>query len=168
MAAKKQALEAIRDILLTAVNTEPNAQPIQGGWVYAHEYRDVVSKFLPIIIVDKIDGIPNQRGVHGQNRSYDRWRASVILYLYYGDMEHPSSEGAEATGSEEGWVDAISRALLDNLTLNDTVVKIGEPDNKDLKVFDYQSDYWQWDGEPYWGIRFEIPIMQWIEEDVSV
>lgn len=168
MAEKKDALEAIRDILLTAVNDEAAAQQIQGGWVYQHEYENVSTNDLPVFIVDKVDGVPNQRGVHGQNRSFDRWRAWVILYLYYGEPEHPSKEGAQATALEEGWIKAFSEALLDNLTLNDTVVKIGEPDGNDLKVFDYQSDYWQWDAEVYWGIRFEIPIMQWIDEAISI
>jgi hypothetical protein len=168
MAERQDALDALRTLLLTAVNAESGAADIQGGWVYATEYEQVTAKDLPVFIVGKVDGIDNQRGIHTHGVAYDRWRAWVILYLFYGEPEHPSREGAEAEALEEGWVKAFSKVLSDNLTISDTVVKIGEPDGNRLKLFDYQSDYWQWDAEPYWGIRFEIPIMQYIDEATSV
>jgi len=154
--------------LLTAVNTETGAATMQGGWCYATEYQSVDTANLPVVIVGKMDGVVNQRGIHTHGVAYDRWVAWAILYVAYGEPEHPSLEGAAAIALENGWVEAFGKVLSDNLTLSNTVVKVGEPDGNRLKLFDYQSDYWQWDAEPYWGIRFEIPIMQYANEATSV
>ena len=159
-------LNALRDILKTAVNAQQSCA-LDRGWVYHTQYGNVRAE-VPFLIVGKVDGEINQRGTHTFGVSYDRWRAFAIIYLAYGNPEHPSIEGAAAIKAEAGWINAFSDILLDNLTLNNTVVKIGEPDGKRLKIFDYASDYFQWNGEPYWGIRFEIPIMQYVEQDTSV
>lgn len=167
MADKISALNALRDILKAATNTDQSPTTVSRGYVYRTQYSSVVTT-VPFMVIDKVDGEINQRGVHTHGVSYDRWRAFCILYLYYGEPTHPSADGASAIALEEGWPKAFSDALLDNLTLSDTVVKIGEPDGNRLKVFDYMSDYYQWDAEPYWGIRFEIPIMQHVEQGTSV
>jgi hypothetical protein len=167
MAEKIDALNALRDILKAATNSDQSPTTISRGYVYHTQY-DQVDPTPQFLIVGKVDGIPNQRGVHTHGVSYDRWVAFAILYLAYGNPEHPSADGATAVALEEGWPKAFSDALLDNLTLTDTVVKIGDPDGNRLKVFDYQSDYYQWNAEPYWGIKFEIPIMQYVNQGTSV
>jgi hypothetical protein len=167
VAEKLDALEALRDILKTAVNSDQLPTSVNRAYVYHTQYSSV-NPDPPFLIVGKVDGIENQRGVHTHGVSYDRWLAFAILYLDYGNPEHPSEEGAAAVKLEEGWPKAFSDVLLDNLTLSDTVVKIGDPDGNRLKVFDYQSDYYQWNAEPYWGIQFAIPIMQYVEQGTSV
>ncbi len=166
MTEKTDALNAIRDILKTAVNSSQSPTTVSRAWVYHSQYG-IVTPTPPFLIVGEVNGLDNQRGVHTHGVSYDRWRAFAILYLYYGNPEHPSADGATAASLEIGWPKAFSNALLDNLTLGDTVVKIGEQDGNRLKVFDYMSDYYQWDAEPYWGIRFEIPIMQYVNQGTS-
>lgn len=168
MAETRDALEAIRDIITSAAAAGQSA--IAGAWVYPSQYSDIDLKGnLPAIIVSETVANLNQWGIKSSGVSFHRWRAEIFLVLFEGEPVYPSSQSAAAELLQEGWAKAIAAKLIDDLTLNDTVVKIGEPDGDfPLKIFDYMIEYMQWNQLGYWGIRFEVPITQTITQTMSV
>ena len=170
MAETRDALNALSSILGAATATGQDA--IVNSWVYPDEYADIeLSRLdsLPALVVAEQVATLNQWGIKSSGVGYHRWVAEVILFLYKGAPKHPSEQAAAAELLQEGWVKALSAALVDDITLNDTVVKVGTPDgNFPLKVFDYEIEYIQWNQQPYWGIHLQIPIMQYIDQTQSV
>ena len=167
MAETRDALNALASILGATTATGQDA--MAGAWVYPDEYADVNLSTLPAIVVTEKAATINQWGAKSSGVGYHRWMAEVLLFLYKGAPVHPSKQAAEAELLQEGWVKAFGGALADNLRLNDTVVKIGAPDGDfPLKYFDYSIEYLQWNQQEYWGIYFQIPMMQYVDQAMSV
>jgi hypothetical protein len=155
------ALNAARTILYGLAPADVTA--LKNIYVYPDSYEDVDANEVPFMIIQEgvgressIGDLPTGSGVRG----WHDWAMELVLFLQRGESAWPSVGAATAELQHRNWAIAINDLLSRNQTLSGTVFSIGEKRGAGFAFADYLIDHEQWDQNPFWAMRFLIPITQ--------
>ena len=155
------ALNATKTILDGLAPADVTA--LKNVYVYPDEYADVDEKDLPFLVImesvgrtSSIGDLPTGRDAHGLHS----WAMELVLYLNRGENMWPGAAAAKAELQHRNWAVAINDLLARNRTLGGTVFDIGEKREQGYIYADYLIDHEQWNQDPFWSIRFLIPVKQ--------
>ncbi len=157
-----EALEAAQTIFNNLAPADVTA--LQNIYVWPDEYSSVgTNPDLPFAIVSEQVGVENFIGdlpTGNSSRGLHRWHMELTIFLTRGENRWPGPGAAVAELQQRNWALGVNDLLARNRTLNGTVFSIGEARGKTFILADYLIDHMQWDQEPYWAIRFLIPVVQ--------
>lgn len=132
-------------------------------YVYPDSYEDVDDSSLPFGILQEGVGRTASIGnlpAAGQNRGLHIWYMELVLYLARGEKEWPSLGASLAELQHRNWAIEVNNLLSRNQTMGGTVFSIGEQRGNDFIFADYLIDHEQWNQNPFWAMRFLVPIRQ--------
>lgn len=159
------ALAALKAIMAT-VAPSGVAQPT-AAYSYPADYRTMPKPIerLPVVVVHRIGGRKRAFGSKANGLDRHRWLAGIDVLLLPGPLMN-DEQIYQADSLLEPWLEAVKDDLFQNIKLNGTVTMIGSGQpNGDL--FEYIDCHLQWVGKVYWGIRFELPILQTAAQTMS-
>ena len=155
------ALNAARTILFGLAPADVTA--LKNVFVYPDSYEDVDADSLPFMIIQESVGRTASMGdipTGGATRGWHDWAMELVLFLSRGENNWPSAGAALAELQHRNWAIAINDMLARNQTLGGTVFSIGEKRGQAFAFADYLIDSEQWDQNPFWSMRFLVPITQ--------
>jgi len=136
---------------------------LQNAYTYPDSYEDVNENDVPFLIIQEGVGRTASIGdlpTGGATRGFHDWNMELVFYLKRGENKWPSSAAAVAELQHRNWAIAVNDMLARNQTLGGTVFSIGEKRGIAYAFADYLIDNEQWNQDPFWSIRFLIPITQ--------
>ena len=140
-----------------------NVTALQNIYIYPDDYSSVDVTTLPFMVLMEgvgrsasIGDLPAGRNSHGLHL----WHMEAVLYLNRGEKKWPSSGAATAELQHRNWAVEVNDLLASNRTLGGNVFDIGERREGKYIYADYLIDHEQWNQEPFWTIRFLIPVIQ--------
>lgn len=159
------ALVALKDVLETC---EPAgfSRP-KAVYAYPADYRAMPKPFgaLPVIVVHRLGGRRRPFGSKAAGLDRHKWLAGIDVLLTPGPLMN-DEQVWQADRFFEPWLETVKNVLFQNLTLSGTVDMIGSG-SPSGDLFEYIDAHLQWVGATYWGIRFELPILQTIAQTMN-
>lgn len=142
------AFAQLRANLLTV---NPSPQPALRK-VLANPAESFSLADVPLAVITLAPGTPHAWGAEAiAGRAYHRYTARIYVIV-----------GARATGLPElharalAWPEPLAGALLGDITLSETVVKIGDPNGEN--VLTYTVGPIKWGDGDFFGLTLAIPI----------
>lgn len=157
MSDETTALAALKTILAD-VDPSPEPAPLK-VWVYPTDWQSVNFDRLPVVIVSKIINreIAWARYTHARARHI--WPAEILVFLAGGPITNDET-AAQMESKADPWPLALSALLSANSRLNNTVTALGDDD----ALFTYQVGHIHFWTKIFFGLRFELPVQQMVQQ----
>lgn len=157
MSDETDALNALKTIL---ADIDPSPEPAPANiWVIPGDEDRINIVQFPVMIVKQVTNRPIAYGRYAGNMAKHRWPIEVLLLLAH-DPATDFKKWAEAERKRYPWPDAMYVLLSPpGQNLNGKVQSIGF-ENGDVFIYRVGNLNNKFLIKTYWGIRFEIPVMQ--------
>lgn len=124
--------------------------------VYPADYPFTVND-LPVAIVHRMTNREAPVRTRSVGSGSQTWQMGIDILLIEGPLMN-DEQMATADGLYEPWVDTIDALLAGDYTLGGTVTTIGQIGQG--VTFTPMDTHLQWYKKIYWGIRFQVPVLQ--------
>ena len=150
--------QPILEAVQTSVKALSPASPAAATsrvYIYPDDYESTPEEpTLPFVVVRMAYG-PAENVPHGLSSALRQAALVIEVYTAEETMPVPSSEHATSELKKRQWWKVITEWLLDDRTLTDTVVMIGN----DTIFFTDERVYLQWNQNEYDGLYVTIPFV---------
>lgn len=158
------AIEDALNAAKTVITNEIQGVSPAAVYVQPADSASISLNSLPIVVLMQNIFVEYNWQGSGNGNGRHNWEIMAQVYLEKRDGINPfSPDAATALALHDDWIKAMADVLRANMTLNGTVLHIGDGQT----IFRYLVGNFQWNATNYWGIAFRIPVSQLHTQTVS-
>lgn len=163
MSEIEDALTEMATLIKTLATTNP---PEGRVWTHPTETAAISMAQLPAVVISKMNAEPGAWAARTFGEGQHEWEMLIAVYIEEGPVIVTNSDDItiRAMKNASEWYKLLADLLYQNMTLNGSVLMIGDGDGK---LYEYVTDNIIWDGKQYFGHLFIVPITQAVIQGVS-